>query len=493
MEVTKKTWYYKPRTLFFISLAVFSLIYTIQAVTNHYLLRTYALDYGYYNQAFWDFAHLRANYNTVMEPPLNFFQIHSGFTLMLISPLYWIFVPIFGTYSLLIIQNIFIVLGGYSVYLLIRRKTNNEWIAFLAFLHYNLIWGHYSAIAFDFTETTVGASLVPLFLLLFDRRKYMLSIAVFLLIITCKENMPIWFIFIAILLFLIYRKSEAKWWALGFGLFSIIYLFFVFKVVIPYFEDPSLPYWGFAYSALGGNIGEAFSFVISNPFEALRMLFVNHLNDPTLKGIKGEFYAVFLLSGGLLLFRRPIYLLPFIPVIAQKMFNDGFIRWGISTFYSIEVVSILTVFIFLASDTVKHVKVKYFIYLTLCISTFLVTATKMHQRKSLWYDRNKEKIYSCDFYRSNQEVRKIRKTIREYLPKDSSFVASQSIVPHFSFRENARIFPYVHNARYMILLKESNTYPLTPQDFEREMRKYMNDPEWETLLDDHPLLILRKR
>ncbi|MBN2812679.1 MAG: DUF2079 domain-containing protein [Bacteroidales bacterium] len=469
-------------------------VYTLQVALNHYFFRTYAFDYGFYNQAFWDFAHLRINSNTVFEPPLyNYFQVHPSFTLLLLSPLYWLFNGIFGTYSLLIIQNIFIVAGGYCVFLLIKRKTNDFWIAVLAFLHYNLIWGHFSALSADFIEATVGASMVPLFLLLYDSRKFLWSGLVFLFVILCKENMPIWFIFISITLLLTYKDKTSRWVAGSFALFSIIYLFVLFAIIIPHFEDPEFPYWGFAYSALGESPAEALLFVARNPLEAIRLLFVNHLGDPAYDRIKTEFYTVFLISGGALLFRRPVYLIPFIPIIAQKMYNDSFVRWGMLGFYSIEVVSVLTVFVFLAMLGIKKRWIRLVLFSLLCISTFGITLEKLDERRAIWYESSKENMLQRSFYRSDLDVQKIRRQINEIVPSDGAIAGSQAIIPHYAKRSEVHVFPFVHDATWLVLLKDHNPYPLTAEEFRARVAAYLQHAEWECVLDDYPLLILKKK
>jgi uncharacterized membrane protein len=474
-------------------MAFFALVYTTQVVLNHYYFRTYALDYGYYNQAFWDFAHFRVNANSVMEPQLsNYFQIHPGFTLLLLSPLYWLFNPIFGTYSLLIIQNIFILLGGYGVYLLVRQKTENYWIAVLAFLHYNLLWGHYSALSADFIETTVASSMVPLFFLFFDRKKYFLAGIFFLFVIVCKENMPIWFIFISLTLILTYKDKRSRIVALGIGVFSFLYLVFLFKFLIPHFENPDLPYGGFAYSALGKDPGEAVMHIIRHPVDTFRLLFINQSGDSNYDNIKAEFYIVFLLSGGVLLFWRPVYLIPFIPLIAQKMFNDSYGRWGILGFYSIEAVSLLTLAVFIATAGIKNIKIRYILYGLLCISTLRITIVKMEHRTSLYYDASKENMLSSSFYRAGFDPKKISTQIREIVPADSPLAASQGIVPHGAYRSRISMFPYVHDADYIVLLLEGSKYPLGEESFKKEMEKYLHNPEWKQLLNDYPLIILKR-
>jgi uncharacterized membrane protein len=473
---------------------IFFSIYTIQAVLNHYFLRTYALDYGFYNQAFWDFAHFRINQNTVFEPVLSsYFQVHPAFVLPLLSPLYWVFTPIFGTYSLLIIQNILILLGGYGTYLFIQRKTGNFLISLLAFIHYNLLWGHFSAIASDYIDVTVASAMVPFFLLFFDKKRYWLAVPFFLFTLISRENMPIWFIFISLSLVLLYKERKAKIMAASFGILSMIYFILLFKFVIPGFEKPGLPYWGFAYSALGHSPGQVLIHIVSHPWETLKILFVNHTGDPTNDGIKKEFYVVFLLSGGILLFLRPVYLLWFIPLIAQKMLNDFFARWGITGFYSVEVVSVITLAAFMSASWIKLNRVKYILFGLLCFSTAGITVLKMEYRLSKWYDPAKENLTVSTFYHTQNDVKKIMSEILSKVPEDANVAAMQDIVPHLAFRKNISIFPYVRNADYIIFLLNGNKYPLLETTFEPEKAKYAGNPEWTVITDDYPLLILKRK
>jgi hypothetical protein len=67
------------------------------------------------------------------------------------------------------------MVGSYSVYLLIRHKTGNFRIAILALIHYNVLWGHFGAQSADCTDTTKASSMVPLFFLFFDKKKYYLA------------------------------------------------------------------------------------------------------------------------------------------------------------------------------------------------------------------------------------------------------------------------------------------------------------------------------
>ena len=482
--------------IFLISIIFFG-IYTLMVFLNHYYFRTNALDYGFYNQAFWDFAHFQGNSNTIFYPPLdNYLQVHPAFTLIILSPLYWLFNWIFDTYTLLFIQNIFLIIGGIYTYKIVIEKTKNKLLAIIALLHYHFIWGHFSAIAFEYIDATIASCIVPLFFYYFDKKKYLVSTIAFLFIIISRENMPIWFIFISAFLIIIYYKDKKSVAFSGFYILaSLSYLILIYKVIVPYYENDSLSYWGFAYSSLGENIPQAIGFIFKHPLQAIKLLFVNHSGDPLYDGIKAEFYYVFLLSGGFLLFLRPKYILLFIPIIAQKMFNDHYVRWGINIFYSIEIVSILPFVAYLIIADLRKIKwIRFSNYLAiiLLVSTFMTTIVKMNSRKSKWYDKSKEKIYDSRFYKSKYDLKKVYHYLDTINP-ELKVCASEKVVPHLAYRKEISMFPYIGNADYIFILRDSPTYPLNKEDFNKTLSNLKNNGKWKIKIDDYPVLILEKQ
>ena len=139
----------------------------------------------------------RVNDNPVFDPVLkNFFQDHLAFTLIFMSPLYFLLSWLTGTYTLLVVEVSFIILGGYYTYKLIKLKTQNETISLIALFHFYILIGHFSALAADYHDTVVGASVVPAFLYLIEKKKYWKSIIPFLFILLTKENFSLWLVFI---------------------------------------------------------------------------------------------------------------------------------------------------------------------------------------------------------------------------------------------------------------------------------------------------------
>lgn len=415
-----------------------------------------------------------------------------SFTLVVLVPFYWLFVWLFGTYTLLFVQVIFILLGGYGVYLLIKVKTDHFWLAILAMFHYFILWGHYSCLAADYIDSTVAASVVPLFLYFFEKRKFLYATICFVFVIIAKENMPLWLIFISTFLIVIHHNDKQMVRInVYYILFALFYFLIAFYYLIPMLEDYSRPYWGFAYSALGDNVKDAFLFILNHPIKSFFLLFQNHSGNVLYDGIKAEFYYVFLFSGGVFLLFRPKYLIMFIPVIAQKMYNDHYLRWGINSFYSIEVVSILTIGVFYVLIEFKSDALKYIFAIAICLSTAKVTYDKLDTRTSLWYDSTKEKFYSKKMYQANFDVHKVYEHLK-IIPDDAKVCVSETIVPHFAYRQHIHAFPYIRESEYIILLLDHSTYPLKKVEFDSEKNKYLADKNWKKIVDDYPLLILKK-
>jgi hypothetical protein len=53
-------------------------------------------------------------------------------------------------------------------------------------------------------------------------------------------------------------------------------------------------------------------------------------------------------------------------------------------------------------------------------------------------------------------------------------------------------FPRVEDADYLVFLLTNNTYPLTQEQFDNEIVKYRSSEQWSEIVNDSPLLILKK-
>ena len=480
-----------------ILLLLFGLFITTAAFCNHYFFRTYAFDYGAYNFAFYDFAHFRVSPSPVYgELETSFVQDHLSFTMFFFIPLFWLFKWIFGTYPLLFIQSGFIVWGGWASYKLVVEQTNSKGLSLFSLLAYFLLFGRYSALTGDCNLMIILASFVPMFLLAFYRGKFFWSAVCFLFLILRRESVPLWMVFICIFLMINFRKDKQRFWmAASFGAIAVLYFIVAFKVLIPAFENPERPFDLFQYSALGKDPFEAMRFLLSHPIESIKMAFVNHMGDPFYDGVKWEFYSVYLISGGAILLLRPSYLLPFIPIILQKMFNDHPVRWGIESYYGIEFVSVMPLLIGLVLGELKSKSLRVFLPTVGLIALISMTFYKLNpmNREVYWHGQGKTNPFEGSFYSSPLAISSINNQL-EKLPANAKIAATGNVLPHLSFREHINYFPfYYDDVDYIVILDYGIQFMFTEEEFQQRIKDLENDPAYDLLLRDQQLLIFKKK
>ncbi|SFF62546.1 DUF2079 domain-containing protein [Sunxiuqinia elliptica] len=475
-------------------LGFFGLLMFYMGIINHYYFRTFVFDYGNYNFAFWDYSHLRIS--SIPTYPGNFLQDHYSYTLFYFVPIYWLFNWLTGTYTLILIQNTLIILAGWYSYKIIQSKTDNYYLSIGALLYYFLLLGRYTTFACDVNLAVISACFIPIFLYYFQQKQYLLSFIILILSLFSRENIPIWFIFIFIVLILQHRKDKkAVLLSVGGIAISLLYFIILFKVLIPSVETEEKQFTLFNYSALGADPAEALKYVIKNPIETIKLFFINHLHNPQFDGIKTEFYWVYLTSGGILLLFRPQFLIWFIPIVAQKVLNDAPIRWGILTYYSIEVVTLLPISVFLTISSFKSDKLQKILTWVVCLTAFSMTIHKMDRSNRVVpgsFVPQKEKFFYKGFYQSPYRLRATHKLL-EQIPPDAKVSASEDFFTHLSQRFHIYFFPEVRDAEYIVFSVYDNYFLKSHTENEAARNDYLLNPDWELIDSEFPVFLMRKR
>ncbi|HET6556478.1 MAG TPA: DUF2079 domain-containing protein [Prolixibacteraceae bacterium] len=475
-------------------LGVFSLLLLAMGCINHYFFRTFTFDYGNYNFAFWDYAHFRIS--PMPTYPGNFLQDHFSFTFMFFIPVYWLLNWLTGTYTILLIQYGLISLAAWYTFRLIRLKTDNIWMGVGVLIFYFTLLGRYTAVACDANIAVISACFIPIFLYYFEIKKYLIAFIILLLSLLSRENIPIWFVFIFLVLIIEHRKDKkAVIYSVAGMVISVVYFILVFKVFIPAIETEEKQFTLFNYSALGKNPGEAISFIVHHPIESVRMFFVNHLKDPALDGVKAEFYWVYLISGGFILFLRPQYLIWFIPIVAQKVLNDSFYRWGILTYYSVETVTLLPLSVFLVLSTIKSKMLQNGLIVTVCAATIGMTIYKLdvnNCRLGELMTPSKEKFYDKTFLTPPFEVGKVYKLINR-IPSDAAVSTSDRFFSHLAQRKSIAVFPTVNDAEYILFSVYDNYFMISHNENDTKRNQYFTDPQWEIIGHEFPVFLFKKR
>lgn len=484
----------KPKYIFLFTFLVFSAIHLLIVLVNHYQFKTFAFDYGVYNFAFYDYAHFRVSPCPIylVWYDSTFLQDHFSLTLILLSPLYWLFHDLFGTYTLLIIQWGFICTGGYYTFKYILLKSKHYYISVSALIFYFTIYGRFSSYYNDCNLAIIGAAVLPLFLYFFETRKVFITVVCYLFILVTREDFSLTLAFLTLFLFISNRRNKKQMLFSG-VLFLVSCAFFivVFKFIIPLLEDENKKFTLFNYSLLGSNPAEALRFVFKHPLETFKYLFINHTSNPSNDDVKATFYLVYGLSGGFLLLLRPAYCIVLIPLIAKKMFNDDPARWGHQTYYSIEIVSLLPIFVFSIFSEFKKQKTKNISALVLVLLTLTVTSHLVNKANPVLYGNAKFNFLSKNFYTSDYSAVKIRSLISE-IPDEAAVCASSRIVSHLAFRDKIYYFPKLDSADYIIAAKHGDTFPASEEDYALKIEECKKSKEWIILYEEENLIFLKR-
>jgi uncharacterized membrane protein len=428
--------------------------------------------------------------------PANFLQDHFSLTLMYFIPVYWILNWITGTYTLILIQNALILIAAWYSYKLILLKSNNVWMSMGVLIYYFTLLGRYTTFSCDTNIAVISACFIPIFIYYFEIRKYLVAFIILILSLLSRENIPLWFIFIFIVLMINHHKDKkAVALSLAGIAISIIYFILLFKIFIPSVETPEKQFSLFNYSALGANPGKALLFIISHPIETIKLFFINHLNDPAYDWVKSEFYLVYLISGSFVLFLRPKYLIWFIPIVAQKVLNDSYLRWGIATYYSIEVVTLLPLSVFAALSSLKQRRVQNGLIIIVTVATLATTIYKLNEKHYVlpWtLNPEKVKLFDKQFLTSPLPISKINETLA-LIPSDAKVSASDHLFPHLSQRQSIYLFPTVNDAEYVIFSVYDDYFLISHRDNEESRNTYFSDPQWELVSKEFPVFLFKRK
>ena len=460
-----------------------AVLYALISLVNHYLFKTYALDLGLYTHALYDYAHFRMADCSLFRPQAqNLFSDHFDLYLPLLSPL----VYVFGSYTLLLVQIVAALLGGWGVYKLIRLYTDDGLMPVLAASVFFVSFGVIHAIAFDYHSNVLTAMMLPWLLYFLKQRRFAMASVFVVLFVIGKENMSLWLFFIAIALMWDYRKDKkALWHLVAYATFSLAYFFIINMIVMPRIGGSGA---GFArYAHLGDNYVDIAGSLLAHPWETLKLFFTNTMGYSKFDGVKQEFYICALASGMLFTLLKPNYLLMLAPLLAQKMLAVDPNFWGVSFQYSVEFVPVLVVSSFLVLVKLKNAKWRKALGFVLLLSTVLTTFYTIGVPKStILVDQLC--VYQGRHYEQKEFDVRYAYDVIDRIPDDASVCAITSFVPHLAMRDEIRNFANTKDVRTDYVL-------ITAPYFKYERQGVLvlkNRDEYETVATDGTIYLLKR-
>ena len=431
-------------------IAVAGVLYALISLVNHYLFRTYALDLGLYNHFMYEYAHFRMPDLSLLDrAQASALSDHFDLYLMLLSPL----VYVFGTYTLLVVQIAAVLLGGWGVYKLVGLYTDDGWMPLLAMAAFYFSFGVIHPFGFDYHSNVVTAMMLPWLLYYLKRKRFVWASLFVVLFVVGKENMSLWLFFIVIALMWDYRKDKQTLWHLvAYAVFSLAYFFIINMIVMPKLGGNGGGFDRYAY--LGDNYVDIAKYLLMNPRETFRLLFVNTSGLPRFDGVKAEFYICALTTGLALTLLKPNYLIMLIPLIGQKMLSIDGMFWGISVQYSVEFMPVIVIASFLVIIRLKKQAWRMVLAGTLLLLVILTTFYTIGVPKA-YASPEHICVYQDRHYKQSAfDVRYARELIRQ-IPDDASVCAASMFVPHLALRDHIGDFYYSRNmgADYVLITK----------------------------------------
>ncbi len=482
----------KQKAIIWSIVAVFTILFCLESLVNHYLYRTCAYDLGIYNNMLYSYSHLKLNYTSLQQPLVNHaFGDHFEPIFLLLAPFYWVF----GSYTLLIFQIVMIVLGGIGAMRYVQLYTQSNTAAIATLIHFYVMWGIYSALSFDFHNNVTGAMLVPWFMVNAHQKKWRHAAIIFTLMLISKENIALYTIFVCLGLAFHYHQTKAIRNVLyGFTTIAAVYFIVVIKVIIPHFRPVDAVYlYEGAYQALGTSAEDMLKNVFLYPSKTFTLLFENPGFEPFYAGIKSELHFSVLVSGGIFMLYRPQFAVMLISVYAQKLFMNDPTRWGINNHYSIEFVPIIVLATAVFIHEKTSGKIKLILPFVIAAIAGFYTFTKLESRVSIWFDRTNLQFYRKEHYQAVEPVSALNQALANLPFTEKDAVAGQTLlVSRLCNRDSIYIYPNVNLANYIVLAPKLGKYPLNDSTFQVSLDTLMNSQHW-TMIQKTDVVLVFKR
>lgn len=402
-------------------------VFCFITISRHIHFQTTGFDLGLFDQAAYQYSQGIFPAGSSIRNVVNIEGDHFNPILILYSWAYFIYS---SPVTLLVIQNILFILGGLWLYKIVTYQLHNKYIAIGIFVLSCIFIWNVNALLFDFHPLTPAVSLLPWLVYFAMRNRWKFYFILLVPILLSKENMSLYVVFLGVYIFLALHNK--KMWIITF-LTGIWYFWLSMNYLLPLMGSEAWAagrYW--SYDSLGSNPRELIWNVITNPLDALGILFSHHEKIQT--------YLHHLWSGGYIGFLSPAIIL-LIPAYAQKFLSSRPEFWTLDFHYSIDIFWVIAIGIVLVFTFIKY-RMKWnssriiaALFVGIFVNSLIIN---LHSSPLLHHVKKWENESTLS-------------EIIETLPKPISISTQNQIVPHFSHNQYVYVFPQIENAEYILI------------------------------------------
>lgn len=463
---------------------VFAALFALISLPNHFYYRTQWFDLGFYTNHCYHYMHLDvAHLKSALSD-------HFDLLLVVFSPL----VYIFGTYTLLIIQIIFLLLGGYGIYLYNLQINENKHSAHLLQILFYSSFAVFSALSFDYHSSVIGVCLIPYIFYFYytgNKKGFILSC---ILVLISKENLILTLGFILLVLPFIHKDKPAlKKLSLAFSVFSFLFFLLVVAYIMPALSETT-HYANFKYTTVGGSktFTDVMFFIIKHPVETVELLFKNTSANPAWNYYKMEAHIYLLICGGFLMFIRPAYFIILLPVYIQKFLHDSENLWGLAFHYNIEFSVIIILMLAKFISERKTAKTQLIWLYSMLFINVILTVRLMDNTVS-YIRRSTVRFYQESHYQSVYDRNEVN-FMASKIEANASLSCQSMLTPHFCLRKDIKLYDGNNeNAEYILLSDNYEPYPLSENEFNKKFKELLRSKNYKLTYAFKNLYLFKKQ
>lgn len=471
----------------FTACLIYILTYSVLLLLRYEAFRLHSSDLVVHNQVIWKYSRFKSPIATFLQfrPTRHMFQDHINPILCLFAPFYWVKEDL---RVLLVVKTLLFSLGVLPLYLLAKEHIKSEFLSLSLSFSYLLHPALGNINLYGFYPVSFSIPFLLFALYFAQKRRWFPFFVLFFLSLSCKENISWVGILLGVWLLL---KKEKKIGSIVL-LSSSLWLGLTHFFLLPHFGGRVGGYVERFGPPLGKTLTEIVKTVFTHPLFTLKHIF----SYPKIVFI----FQILMPVGVFLPFLGwEVFFISF-PIGGMILLSGYWPMYHITQYYS----SPLLPFLFggaILGIKKFHKILPRFSFFSLGIFLLSLSFLSHFYFGSSPLSRN---FYRPSFYHyftllplpRTQSLKELIKKI----PSQASVSTQVEPGPRLSFRDFIFLFPEIEwkekevKAEYILLDEgeDANLWPLSREEFERELSKILHHPEY-TILEKREGYILFKK
>jgi len=241
--------------------------FTYYVVLRHAAFETAGYDLGNFSQALWNTTHGHFMGMTTVAGATSRWAFH-------FEPILFLFVPIYAVFPwpvlLTVLQTLIVAVGAIPIFLIARHLLGSAWAGVLYAGVYLMLPALQAAVIFDFHGVTLAMSFVAFALWALLQKRYIAFGVWSLLVMSCKEDMPLLVFMMGLYILIIQRH-----WRVGMMTVTASLAWFALAnfVIIPAYSPIGDSIYIARYSGLGASLKEIMLSFLLHPLRVLAIAF----------------------------------------------------------------------------------------------------------------------------------------------------------------------------------------------------------------------------